>query len=728
LVRLGYRPVSGSRPGPGEFRTSRGSIEVGLRPFAHPVGSYPGGIVRFDLDGEVIRRIVRLRDGRTLRRAPLEPELLGSYAGGVLAERRAVRLVSLPPHVRSAVLAVEDSRFGLHPGIDPIGVVRAAWVNVRGRRIAQGGSTITQQLAKNLFLTPERGWIRKVNEALLALMLEVHLSKDEILELYLNNVYLGRSGSVGIYGISQAARAFFGKAPRDLTIGEAATIAGVIQSPNTYSPLRHADRARARRDDVLALMAAHRWIDERQLAAARSEAMKVRHGLPLPLEAPFFVDEVLRRIRRMGYDPETVRGLSVYTTADLEAQHAAERVLAQKLEALEKQVPRLRRGKAPLQGAVVLIESRTGFVRAMAGGRDFTRTQFNRVTRSLRQPGSAFKPFVYLAALDDPSQGVTASTLLADEPVRLLVGRREWQPTNYDGRYLGDVTVRAAIEGSRNVPTVALARRVGLARIASLARLAGLKAEPVVPAMALGSAEVTLLNLVAAYTAFPNLGEVVRPALIRGVMAADGEVLYRDTLRRMRIATAPAAFVTSHLLEGVVNSGTGAAVRRYGLTQPLGGKTGTTNDEKDAWFIGYSPEWVAGVWVGFDDGTPVGMTGSAAALPIWAGFMSEVLDGAEERFFTIPAGVVFRDIDRYSGLLTTWSCPDSVREAFIAGTDPEETCDGRRLERPVFGEEPPLEARRPEDPFRSDRLPDARERRNPLSDAADVLKRWFGGR
>ncbi|MGH7820343.1 MAG: transglycosylase domain-containing protein, partial [Candidatus Binatia bacterium] len=575
-------------------------------------------------------------------------------------QQRWIPYARISSNLTRAVLVTEDSAFWDHDGVDYEQVKESIGLNFDRMEFVRGGSTITQQLAKNLFLTPERGWVRKANEAVLALMLELHLSKEEILDLYLNNVYLGRSGSIGIYGISQAARAFFGKSPPDLTIGEAATIAGVIQAPNAYSPLRHADRARARRDEVLALMAGNRWIGERELAAVRREPLKIRRGLPLPLEAPFFVDEVLRRIRRMGYDPETVRGLSVYTTADLELQHLAEGTLAQKLEALEKQVARLRRADAPLQGAVVVIDSGTGFVRAMAGGRDFTRSQFNRVTRSRRQPGSAFKPFVYLAALDDPEQTVTPSTLLPDEPLRLRVGARDWQPTNYDGRYLGDLTVRAAIEGSRNVPTVALARRVGLERIASLARLAGLRSEPVVPAMALGSAEVTLLNLAAAYTVFPILGEVVRPALIRGVMTADGQVLYRDTVRRMRIATAPAAYVTSHLLEGVINSGTGAAVRRLGLTQPLAGKTGTTNDEKDAWFVGYSPEWVAGVWVGFDDGKPFGMTGSGAALPIWAGVMRDVLAATEERFFTIPPGVVFRDVDRYSGLLATWSCPESV--------------------------------------------------------------------
>jgi penicillin-binding protein 1B len=726
LVRLGYVPAPGPRPAPGEFRVASGRIDIGLRPFEHPAGSYSGDAIRLEIDDGSVARIVRLRDGAELLRAPLEPELLGTYAGSVLAERRAVTLESLPSHVVSAVLAIEDARFAMHPGIDPIGLVRAAWVNVRGGRIVQGGSTISQQLAKNLFLTPERWWIRKANEAILALMLEAHLTKQEILELYLNNVYFGRSGTIGIYGVPQAARAFFGKDAADLTLGEAATIAGVIRAPNVYSPLRHPERAKARRDQVLELMAENEWLEESEVAAARREAVKPQKGSSLPLEAPYFVDEVLRRVRRMGYDPETVRGLAVYTTADVQAQHAAERVLAERLTALEKQHPRLRRSDQPLQGAIVLLDARTGFVRAMVGGRDFTRTQFNRVTRSRRQPGSAFKPFVYLAALDDPAAGVTPSTLLPDAPLRLRVGRSDWEPTNYDGRYLGDVTVRTAIEGSRNVPTVALARQVGLERIAGVARLAGLRAEPVVPAMTLGSAEVALLNLTAAYSVFPNLGEAVRPALIRGVMTHDGEVLYQDHLRRLRIATAQAAYVTSHLLEGVVNSGTGAAVRRLGLTEPLGGKTGTTNEEKDAWFVGYSADWVGGVWVGFDDGRPVGMTGSVAALPIWAALMREILAARAEHVFEVPAGVVFRDVDRYSGMLASFRCPEFVREAFISGTEPRRTCDGRPVEAAVFGEPPRRETRRREDSSWPGATEPRREAQSPFSGAAEVIKRWFG--
>jgi penicillin-binding protein 1B len=593
------------------------------------------------------------------------------------------RLEDFPRHLVSAVLAAEDARFATHPGIDPIGLLRAAWVNFRDGGVRQGGSTITQQLAKNFFLSPQRTVTRKLTETVLALILEVRMTKQEILEAYLNNVYLGQSESIGIYGVGQAASAFFAKDVRDLSVAEAATIAGVIHAPNADSPLRHPERAVARRDQILQLMADNSWLDPPELAAARAQPIRLQKRLNPPLEAPFFVDEVLRRIARMGYDTNVVRGLAVYTTLDLELQHLAEGALASGLESLERTYPRLKKASDdPLEGAIVVLEARTGYVRGLAGGRDFSRSQFNRVTRSKRQPGSAFKPFVYLTAIDDPRGTITAATMLSDEPIRIRVGNAEWSPENYDGRYVGDVTVRGAIEDSRNVPTVELARRVGIGRVAELAHAAGLGDIPELPAIALGSIEVSLIDLVGAYTVFPSLGTIVRPALIRAVVAGDGDLLYRDRLRAKRVATAAASYVTSHLLEGVVEEGTAAAVRRLGIAQPVAGKTGTTNDTKDAWFVGYSPDLIAGVWVGFDDGTPVGLTGAKAALPIWVAFMKEALPVYPSRTFDVPQGVVFRDVDRHTGLLSSSECTDStpVHEAFVVGTQPIVGCDGRRVE------------------------------------------------
>jgi 1A family penicillin-binding protein len=680
LRRLGYEETSAAPARQGEFRLSRQRIDLVIRAFADVGGEHAAQGVRLEVAGGFIQEIRRSSDGREIDEASLEPELLGTYSGGVLGERKALTLDAFPRHVVSAVLAAEDARFATHPGVDPLGLLRAVWVNLRGAAVRQGGSTITQQLAKNLFLSPRRTFTRKLNEALLALILEARMTKEQILEAYLNTVYLGRSDSIGIYGVAQGARAFFAKEPRDLTIAEAATIAGLIHAPNLDSPLRHPDRARARRDQILALMAENSWISGWELEAARREPLRLDERSNQPLEAPFFVDEVLRRVARMGYDTSAVRGLAVYTTLDLEVQHAAERALSGGLDRLERSYRRLTKPADPLEGAIVALECQTGYVRGLAGGRDFGRSQFNRVSRSKRQPGSAFKPFVYLAAIDDTDVAITPATILRDEPIHIRTGRDDWSPENYDGRYLGEVTVRKAIEDSRNVPTVELAQRVGLSRITNLAESAGLGDIPPLPAIALGSAEVSLIDLVGAYTVFPALGTVVRPALIRGVVASDGTVLYRDRIRAKRVATAAASYVTSHLLEGVVEEGTGEAVRRLGITRAVAGKTGTTNDTKDAWFVGYSPDLIAGVWVGFDDGTPVGLTGAKAALPVWVAFMHEILPALPDRPFEIPGGVVFRDVDRHTGLLANWACPESVREAFLAGTEPVTTCDGQRVE------------------------------------------------
>ncbi len=690
LRRLGYQETQGPPQAPGSYRFGKQRLEIVARAFSDPDGDHPVQGFRLDLSGGTVRSVRDLASGRDLDEASIEPELLGSYSGGVLGERQALELSQYPRLVVSAVLAAEDARFASHPGIDPLGLIRAVWRNLRGGALRQGGSTITQQLAKNLFLTPERSVKRKATEVLLALILELRMTKEQILAAYLNNVYLGQSESIGIYGIAQGARAFFGKEVRDLTVAEAATIAGIIHSPNLDSPIRHADRSRARRDQILALMAENSWITQDELEQAKREPLKVTKLSNLPLEAPFFVDEVLRRIARMGYDTNVVHGLSVYTSVDLEAQHLAEQAVAKGLADLEGKYPRLVKADAPLESALVAVDGRTGYVRALVGGRDFARSQFNRVTRSQRQPGSAFKPFVYLAAIDDPDVTVTPGTVLRDEPIHIDAGGHDWSPDNYDGKFVGDVTVRSALEDSRNVPTVEVAQRIGLGRVIELARDAGLGEIPQVPAIALGSAEVSLIDLVGAYTVFPNLGRVVRPALIRGVVASDGTMLYRDRLRAKPIATAAASYVTSHLLEGVLEEGTAASARRLGVTRTAAGKTGTTNEAKDAWFIGYSPDLIAGVWVGFDDGTPVGLTGAKAALPLWAGFMKEALRFRADRPFEVPPGVIFRDVDRRTGLLATAYCPDSIHEAFLAGTAPTTTCEGE-----TFGGEMPSDSPMP---------------------------------
>ncbi len=694
LRRLGYRVAEEGLP-PGTYRRADTYLDVGFRAFTDAEGTHPAVAVRFELAGGAIVSVARVANegsvddfherpagevaasedrflGDPLEEVLLEPELLAVYGAAGSDVRRPVGVGDLPPHVVAAFLAAEDVRFTVHPGIDPMGIARAALVNLTEGAIEQGGSTITQQLAKNVFLSSERRWSRKAVEAVLALILELRLSKTDILETYMDTVYYGRIGSIGLYGLRQASRVFFGLEPNELSVGAAATIAGVLRGPNLYSPLRHPERARVRRDRVLATMADEGWIDDAALAAARAEPIV---GIDAgTLGGAYFVDEVLRRLSTFGYSGASARGLSVFTTLDVETQRQADRALGHGLQALVERRPALEDPDGPVQGAVVVLDAETGAVRAMTGGRDFTRSQFNRATRARRQPGSAFKPFVYLTALADAEHPLTAASPLTDTPHRQKVGTELWTPANYDGRFVGALTMRRALAESRNIPAIRVAQQVGLERVVALAADAGLGALSPVPAMALGTEEVSLLRLVGGYTVFPNLGEVAEPILIRGVIAADGSVLFRGQPVRRRIAPAAPTFVASRLLEAVVDEGTGRGVRRLGMTRPIAGKTGTSNDERDAWFVGYTPDLVAGVWVGLDDGAPLGLTGGAAALPIWVGLMQPASAAFEPRSFRVPPGVVFRTVDR-DGRTGRGPCRSPVREAFAAGTEPPADCD-----------------------------------------------------
>jgi penicillin-binding protein 1B len=715
LARLGYDPVAADAPvGPGTYRVAPGRVDIGLRSYLDVGGVQPAEAVRLVLAGTAVQAVQLIDGGGSLARAFLEPELLGSYGGGVLEERDPVDLDELPSHVVHAVLAAEDERFALHPGIDPIGIARAAVTNVRSGSASQGGSTITQQLVKNVFLTPERTWRRKVTEAVLAVILEIRLTKQEILETYLATVYFGRVGSVGIYGIAQAARAFFGKEVHELDVVEAAAIAGIISSPNRHSPVRHPERATVQRDLVLRRMAKREWLPPDALEAALKTPVTPNPGGVL--EAPYFVDEVFRRFRWLGWEPEQLRGLSLYTTVDVELQRMAERGVQSELAALEKRFPAVRREGATLEGAFVLLDAHSGDVLALVGGRDFSRSQYNRATRAERQPGSAFKPFVYLAALDQHDRPLTAASVLGDEPVYVRTGGKTWSPKNHDGKFWGNVTVRTAVAESRNVPAYRAAAHAGLERVAALARAAGLGQMPAVPSMALGSGEVTLLDLVGAYTVFPNHGVVAPPLLIRGIVDVEGTTLYESPPAAHQVATPAAAYVMTTLLEGVINHGTGEGVRRAGLEGPLAGKTGTTNDTRDAWFIGFSPDVVGGAWVGYDHNEKVRLTGAFAALPVWAAVMKQVLPAYTERRFPVPDGVSFAEVEAATGLRAASGCGASIREAFVRGTEPVRSC-----ETSAPAAEPGVQVARDEE-----RREPERKRGGPLGAVGRFFKGLFG--
>ena len=682
LTRLGYDETRATPRAPGQFRRAGGSWEIFLR------GAEDGGrdsrLVRLEVEDE---RIARITDGgQDIAAVALEGEVLASAMDRPGEDHRPVRLDEVPRAMIDAVLAAEDHRFFAHGGLDVRALVRAAWANLRAGRVKEGGSTITQQLIKIRLLGPQRTLGRKLREAWLAALVESRYSKERILEAYLNEVYLGQRGPIAIRGVGAATRAYFGKEVHQLTSAEAALLAAMFRGPNSYSPAVDPNRARDRRNAILARMRDLGTLAPRDYDRARREPVRVRSlvaaGQSAP--APYFVDHVRQELeQRFGSDASGVRGARIVTTLDLNLQRFAEGAVARGLDRLETSTPRLRRRDPArrLQAVMIVVEPETGEIRALVGGRDYLSSQFNRGTLARRQPGSAFKPFVYLAALR-AGEGVpsfTAATRVDDLPLTLQVGGRPWSPRNYEDRYEGTVTVRQALERSLNAATVRIAQAVGLANVVKTARTLGLHGQLApVPAMALGAFEVTPLDLALAYLPLAN-GGIRLPAAIgvRAVHYRDEEVKPISGEPPVPVISAAEAWLVTSLLKGVVTSGTGGAARASGLPDVIAGKTGTTNDGRDAWFVGYTPRLLALVWVGYDGGDVHGLSGAQAALPIWIDFMKSALDAYPQPDFAVPSGIVLTEIDATNGKRAGWSCPVVVRESFLVGTEPP-MCDEHR--------------------------------------------------
>jgi 1A family penicillin-binding protein len=591
------------------------------------------------------------------------------------AERRIfVPLREMPRHLRNAVIAIEDHRFYSHFGVDVPGIVRAAYANFRHGRIVQGGSTITQQLAKMLFLTPDRSFDRKVKEALLALELEKRYSKDRLLEIYLNQIYLGH----GSYGMEAAARTYFGVSVQELSLPQAALLAALPRAPGNYSPFEHPEVAQRRRAVVLT-----RMVDEGYISAAQG---KQASATPLGLVAPerrrtsgqYFLEYLQQSLEvKFGTDLVFKGGLSVYTTLNPVMQRTAEQALREGLTALAGRHPTKVAGKTgppsvPPEGAVLVIEPPTGYIKALVGGSDFARSEFNRAVNARRQPGSAFKPFVYLAALQ---AGRTPADLLDDSPVSYTFGGRTWAPENYDGKFRGQITLQQALEESVNVPTVRLAEQVGIARVVDAAKRLGIQS-PLQPnlALALGASDVTLLELTAAYAALANQGVRMEPIAVRYITDAQGRMI-EENIPQGREAVKPTeAYVLTQMLRGAIERGTAVSARSLG--RPIAGKTGTTNDFANAWFVGFTPSLAAGVWIGHDRVRTLGHeeTGARAALPIWMAVMRETLKDRPAEDFPLPENVTMARIDMTTGFLANPSCPRPVVMAFVAGTEPTRFC------------------------------------------------------
>lgn len=691
--RLGYREDP-ALAASGTWRRRGDELEVRARAFTDPTGALPERTARLRLAGTRVEAVHDVPTGARHSQLSLEPAWLGATWNGRWEVRRPIRLGALPAHVAQALLATEDTRFYRHYGVDLAGVARAVAVNLRAGKLVEGGSTITQQLARSVFLSTARTWRRKAEELLLALILEARLGKDAILELYLNEVYLGRHGGLNVVGYGQAAYTFFGKDAEDLTLGEAATLAGIIRAPNPASPLRNLGRALRRRDRVLDRMVAEHVLTPSAAAAAKRAKLAVNPKPPTTLEGAFLLEAARQELERaVGADAVRDGGLDVYTTMDPAMQRHAERGVASAVSALEGAHRWLRGRTTPLESALVIVDLDRGEVRALVGGRDFPRRPFNRAVTARRQAGSTFKPLVYLSAFTRDPARFTTTSILEDRPLSIRSGDDVWEPVNQDQRFRGDVTVRTALERSLNVPTVRLAMDVGVDAVAVTAAAAGWHGElPRVPALALGVADTTLLDLAGVYTAFPRMGARLVPHLVRGATGRDGTLVYRRDPPPLPPGDPQATYLVHHLLEGVIDRGTARRLRTRGFTGALAGKTGTTNDFRDAWFVGYSPDLLAAAWVGFDDGRPVKLPASATALEVWSAAMKPILTARRSSRFPIPAGITFADVDPASGLLATDACP-GVREAFRAGTEPRTYCRQRGGGADLDFEEP-LEAPR----------------------------------
>jgi 1A family penicillin-binding protein len=632
-----------------------------------------------------------------LERYQAEGSQLFDRAGdpiGTLASvnRRVVSLDSLPAHLPQAVLAVEDQRFYRHAGLDFRRFAGAMLRNLRAGSGEEGGSTITMQLARNLF--PERldyrdrSIGRKLREIRIARQIERSFSKPQILQLYLNHIYLGD----GAHGVDAAARTYFGRPAAELELHEAALVAGLAQSPSRLNPRQNPEGAQRRRDLVLREMAEAGYVTAAEAEAASAEPVRLAERTRESGEpGSYFVERVRRELEeRIGSSVYYSAGLRVYTTLDAAAQRAAEEEVARQAEAIESGAfgafshPRFgadEGGSGYLQGAAIVMEARSGAVRALVGGRSFDRSQFDRIWQGMRQPGSAFKPFVYLAALE---RRIPPTRRLEDAPVSIrMAGGRTWQPRNYTGVYDGEMTMREALTRSKNTVTVRLAEEVGMTRVISTARQLGITTLiPDLPSTSLGAAEVRPVELVRAYAALASGGWLPEAHVIERIEDRDGNVLYRVGTERQRAVDPAAAFVLTSMLRDVVDRGTGTPVRQAGFQGPAAGKTGTTNGSTDVWFVGYTPELVAAVWFGLDRPATIvrGATGGRLAAPVWGRMMQRIYAGSPVPDFPVPRGVVTEQVDRATGFAVDPSCPvqgEVYTEYFVHVRPPRAYCDPR---------------------------------------------------
>lgn len=679
LDSLGYRAMEGGLPAAGTYARQGSRLAVHLRPFPTPQGRGGGEILTVEASR---RRVAKLTlGGEEVPAALLEPPLLTSYYSDEVKERRPLTAEQIPDVLVQSILAAEDENFFRHGGVSVRGLARAVVANLREGKVRQGGSTLTQQLVKNIYLTHERKLSRKVREAVLAVILEARYSKQQILQAYINEIYLGTVGGVNIHGMGAAARAYFGKDASQLSLAEAATLAAMIPAPAAFSPLVDEERALARRNAVLRHLGELERVDPHQVERALEEPLVTHSVPPVRRRAPYFTDAAVAELeRRFGLPASELAdgGYVLLSTLSWADQRKAEETVAWGLEALEEGWQKGADVKGPLQSALVSLDPRDGAVLAYVGGRDYGASQFDRASLALRQAGSAFKPVVYAAALEE--NVVSPSSLVADTPLTVTLAGQRWQPQNNNDNFSGWVTVRTAVEKSLNVPTARVALETGLPKIVDLAHRMGVQTElKPYPALALGAFEITPLELASVYATLA--GEGRRPP-IHGLIAVfdrTGKPLGGGALPEPEpVLSQESTYLLTSVLQGVLDRGTGQGARAAGLRDGLAGKSGTTNGRRDSWFAGYAPNRATVVWVGYDDNSQTRMSGSRAALPIWARFSQQVRPAVGYPSFRQPDGITTALIDPTTGDLATESCPQMLTEVFRKGTVPSRVCDVHR--------------------------------------------------
>lgn len=641
------------------------------------------GVIKFA--GAKVSQIISLQDNTARTLYQLEPQLITNLSGPSREKRRFVKFRDIPKVLVDALTSAEDKRFFQHAGVDPIRVVKAAYVDLKEGRRDQGASTLTMQLAREFWLDQDKSFARKLAEVIITLQLEQKLSKEQIFEDYCNQIYLGYRGSFRIRGFGEAAEAFLGKDLSQITLPEAAQLAGLPRWPAYFDPYRHPDHAKERRNQVLGLMHGNGYIGDHDYELALAAPITVAKGSAGSVEAPYFVDLVNDTLQSKFQDENfQANAARIYTTLDLRLQRLAGDAIRKGMTLVDDQIRKQRRFRGKViptpQVALVALDPHTGEIKALVGGRNYGLSQLDRALAQ-REPGSIFKPFVYAAAMDTAvdgaSQVITPSSLVVDEPTTFYYDNgREYAPGNFKHEYYGTVPLRFALAHSLNVSTVKVAEQVGYDAVVNMARRAGMndKIQPT-PAVALGSYDITPIEAAGAYTIFANQGEYVKPAFLSLVRSPDGKVMYKDRIEPRQVLDPRIAYIMTNLLQEVLRSGTAAGVRaHYNLDFPVAGKTGTS---RDGWFAGYTSELLCIVWVGFDDGRELDLEGAHSAAPIWAEFMKGAMQYREYRDakpFQAPAGVVSVSICAQSGMLATAACPKAYPEVYVAGTEPVNTC------------------------------------------------------